>query len=163
MSDSHPAKYHAQRLLDQTGRGLILGDFDLFADCFRFPQVIQTFEGMRYVETREDMRYVFHQVRKHFEKMGVTDAVRHVVTSTYRDENTISTIHQSRLISGYTLVQKPYNVLSTIERVDGVWLVAESQYAVDDSPSLCRALVGENRTVETVPTDGSASSLTKSA
>lgn len=142
MNDALSAKKISQRMLDQTGNGLLTGDFDLFADCFLLPQDIETFDDRRRLETRQDLFMIYNGVRAYHEKMGVTDMVRHVVTADFRDPKTISSIHQSRLVTGSTLVQKPYNVFSVLHLKDDVWRIGQSQYAVDDAPGLCRALVG---------------------
>lgn len=145
MNDPGSAEQIAKRLLDQTGIGIATGDFDLFVACFALPLEIETFDGRRHLETIADIRGVFDAVRAHQEKMGVTDMVRHIVTAEFRDPSTISYIHQTRLVSGSTLIQKPYNVYSVAQLEGSEWRVHHSQYAVDDSPSLCRALVGDQR------------------
>ena len=142
MNDPESAKRIATQLLDITGRALTTGDADLFSSCFLFPQDIETFDGKRRIETPAEMNAVFFEVLSHYEKQGVTDIVRHCVTSDFRDATTISSIHQARLLRGTNLVQKPYNAFSVLRLVDGSWKIAQSQYAVDDSPSLCRALIG---------------------
>ena len=143
MNSRPTAKSIAEHLLDQTGWGLLNDDFKTFVKCFLLPQTVETFDGKRYLQNKNDVRVIFDGVRAHHEKMGVTDMVRHVVTADYRDMTTISSIHQSRIVQGPTLIQKPYNVFSVLKFVDGNWRIAQSQYAVDDSPSLCHALVGE--------------------
>ena len=142
MTSQPTAQSISQHLLDQTGRGLMTGDFDIFGACFQYPHKIETFDGERVVEDIDAMRAVFFDVRCYYEKSGVTDLVRHCVKAEFRDDKTVSAIHQSRLVAGSTLVQKPYNAFSIIRCIKGKWLVTQSQYAVDDAPHLCRALVG---------------------
>lgn len=142
MKNSESALAIAQGVIDRTGLGLMTGDFEVFAPCFCLPQDIETFDGRRHLETLADLRSVFDAVRAFHRKMGVTEMVRHCVTAEYRDPTTISCIHQTRLVRGSLLLQKPYHVFSVLSFENDVWRSALSQYAVDDSPSLCRALVG---------------------
>ncbi len=137
------AKDVSEYLLDRTGTALMTGDFDLFAACFSLPQQMETFEGRRRIETRDELKTVFDGVRSYFRQRNVTQLARHCIEATYRDPDTIVTTHMSRVVSGTSLVQKPYPVMSLLCRGDdGIWKVSDSMYAIEDEPRHARALSG---------------------
>ncbi len=118
-------------------------DFDLFAACFVLPQQMETFEGCRYIKTLDDLRTVFDGVTAYFRQKNVTHLARHCIEATYRDPDTIVATHMSRVVSGTSLVQKPYPVMSLLCRDDsGIWRVSDSMYAIEDEPRHARALSG---------------------
>ena len=137
-----PARAVSRHLLEVTGRGLMSGDFALFAPCFLLPQDIATYEGSRTVTTHEELRAVFDGVRAHFRTQGVTDMVRECVAAEFQGPDTIQATHQSWLLSGGRLVQPSYPAFSILRRVQGIWKVAFSQYAIADAPGHVAALTG---------------------
>lgn len=136
------AKDVSERLLERTGTALMTGNFEKFADCFLLPQEMETFDGRRKVQTRDDLLEVFRGVTTHLRRKNVTEFVRHCIEARFRDDDTIVTTHMSRLLSGHTLAQTPYPVMCVLRRVDGEWKVSDGMYAVEDEPYLSKALSG---------------------
>lgn len=132
----------AEYFLDRTGTALMTGDFDLFASCFLLPQKMETFQGRRDIETLSDLREVFDGVTLHFKRKNATQLERHCIEARFRDPDTVVSTHMSRLVSGSSLVQKPYPVMSVLKRVDGIWQISDSMYAIEDEESHARALSG---------------------
>jgi len=137
------ARQISEDLLERSGASLVQGDFETFADCFLLPQDMETFEGRRSIETRDQMREIFEAVRQFHQRSGVTELVRHCVEAEFRTEDIVEATHESRLVAGERLIQRPYPVFSVLKRVDGVWRVASSQYAIVDAPGLNQALIGD--------------------
>jgi len=81
-------------------------------------------------------------MRAYFASRGVTDVVRHVIEASFLDETTLRFSHQTRILSGLTLVQTPYPCMSVVKLNEGAWRVASSQYAISDSPEQNMALAG---------------------
>ena len=106
------------------------GDFAVFRGCFSLPQTLEAFDGRRLVETPADLRDVFDGVRSHFSNLGVTFLERHCVEASFSNPDTVLATHESRLISGSTLVQRPYPVFSVLRRIDGDWKITHSKYAI---------------------------------
>jgi hypothetical protein len=73
---------------------------------------------------------------------SVTDLVRHVLEADFVDGDTIQSSHQTRVISGTTLIQAPFPNLTVIKRVGGAWLAQSTQYAITDSEKHNAALCG---------------------
>ncbi len=118
------------------------GDFELFVECFAFPKEMETFEGRRVFETREEFEVVFDSVRDYYQKVGVTHADRHIVDAEFRNPTCIVSTHHSRIYANEELVQQPFDSLSVIEEIDGIWRIRHSEYAIIDSKDYKEALVG---------------------
>ncbi len=141
------AREIAEDLLDRSGRGLTEGDFDLFERCFALPNEMETFEGRRVIETREEMRAVFDDVRAYYDRIGRTRVDRFIVDAEFRNSTCIVSTHQSHVYAGEDLAQQPFDVLSVIELQDGVWRIRHSEYAITDSKDHSNALVGAGATL----------------
>ena len=84
------AKDVSERLLERTGTALMTGNFEKFADCFLLPQEMETFDGRRKVQTRDDLLEVFRGVTTHLRRKNVTEFVRHCIEARFRDDDTIA-------------------------------------------------------------------------
>ena len=133
-------------LLDRTGEGLKTGNWEQFISCFGFPHRLDTFEGSYIVQTPEDMRSRFDAVRATHKADCVTDLLRHTIAADWVDDTTIHHTHQSRPLSGTTLMLAPYTVFSVFEYRAGRWLVTSSQYAISNADELNAALGAPNAT-----------------
>ncbi|MGX9357089.1 hypothetical protein ACS3SW_18545 [Roseobacteraceae bacterium S113] len=125
------AKSIAEHLLQVTGNCLENGDFDGFADCFKLPKTLVTFEGQRVIRTREEFREVFDAVRANLVTQDAVRLERYVEEASFVQPDLIASTHisQVHLRSGDTL--PAYPTLSTLSLVEDKWLIGDSQYAVD--------------------------------
>lgn len=128
-----------------TGRALMAGDFAAFSACFAVPLELDTFDGRRLIETREDLRATFEAVCGHYRQTGVTELVRHCQEATAAGPDTILALHQTRLVAGAQLVQQPYPALTQFRRVQGRWYIVAIRYAITDSPRHNAALLATGR------------------
>jgi hypothetical protein len=135
------ARNVASILLERTGDALLTGDFELFHPCFLLPQEVQTFEGRRMIKNKEDLRQLFDGVRAFHRKSNITQLVRNCVEASFLDPDTISSTHESRLLRGAELIERPYPVHSILKRVGMDWQIVSSEYAVPDIPDLVEALL----------------------
>jgi len=140
-TDFTTAKEVAQDLLDKTGAGLLSGNHIGLLPLFILPQELETFEGRRIITTEAEMSAVFEAVSDHLRNLGVTDFVRNSLHADFKGPDQIQSMHETRLVARGQLVQTPYPVLTRLERVEGVWKVAHSVYAIPDSPQHSRALL----------------------
>jgi hypothetical protein len=138
----------AEQFLRRTGAALDSGDFDAFAACFALPQQMDTFAGRRLLETRDDLSAVFDAVRAHFARSGVTDLVRRCVHAAWIGPDEIEGMHETRLLAGTQLLQAPFPVLTRMRRIDGVWKIVASGYAISDSPRHNAALTAAGRRLD---------------
>ena len=92
--------------------------------------------------TPQDGRETFKAVCAHNAELGVTDMVRHVLEASFQDEDTIVTTHETRLVRGDVLIQKPYPVFSIVKRIGEKWKITYSQYAIVDTDSFNKTLMG---------------------
>lgn len=126
-----------EQMLAITGKALMTGNFELFAGCFAYPQELQTFLGCRILHDKDDLRSVFDEVRTFYMKHGVTELVRYCVEAELKDPDTVQAVHETRLISGSTIVQAAFPVFSRIVRIDGSWKVLGTTYALTgDDPAI---------------------------
>ena len=136
------ARKIAEDLLERSGRGLLTGDFGLFADCFALPTEMETFDGRRIIKTLAELEAAFDAVRAYFGTTGMTRMERHIVDAEFRNPTSIFSTHQSCLAAEDVLVQQPFDVLSVIALIDGRWRIRHSQYAITDSHAHKMALIG---------------------
>ena len=144
-------KISAQRiandLLSRTGAAMDSGDFEAFCACFSRPVIIETFEGKRLLQTRDDIEAVFAAVRNFRAAHAIVDVVRENVAAEYVDFQTIAATHVSRMLqAGDVLFGKPYPAYSVIKSANGVWRIHFCQYALEDATQLNRALNGPEKT-----------------
>lgn len=140
ISDTIQPTAVSQDLLDRTGRGLMTGEAALYLECFQLPLTIATFEGQSRITTQDDLLTIFSATRAYLVRAGVTDLVRHCLHASFANPDTIKATHESRYLSGNRLVQRPAVAFSMLRRIDGVWLVSDSQYAISDAPGLVAAV-----------------------
>lgn len=129
-------------MLGQTGEALLTGNFEQFLACFELPQDMDTFAGRRHLETADDLRSVFDHVRGYFHAIGLTSLNRRCVDALFRDQDTVVTMHESRLVTHGQDLREPYFALGTIQRIDGIWKITFSQYAIAGSDEHSLALMG---------------------
>jgi len=134
------AKEICDRILQETGAALLAHDFPSFESLIHLPTTVETFEGRRVIETREELRRTFEDVCHHYDTVSATDLVRHVVAAEHVDEDTIRATVQCRVLCGTELRQAPYIIFSKYIRLGGEWRIAESTYVLDDAPIYTRAL-----------------------
>jgi len=136
------AREIAEHLLEQTGEALMTGNFEQFQDCFELPQDMDTFAGRQHLKTVDDLRAVFDHVRGHFHSIGMTSLNRRCLEATFRNDETVVTMHESRVVTRGHHLREPYYALGTIQRIDGVWKITFSQYAISGSDKHSLALMG---------------------
>jgi hypothetical protein len=124
----------AEALLARSGAAMFDRDFDRFADCFFFPNVVETIDGVQEVVRPENLRCIFDKVLREFRRNGINRMERNIIEASFRDANTISCTHQSRLLNGTHLIQRPYPVFTVIERrTDKVWRIASGVYGLSNT------------------------------
>lgn len=96
------------------------------------------------------LRRIFETITGHYQSVGLTDMLHHIVNAEYLDEQTISSTHESRLLQGTNLLQAPYPVHSIIKKTEAGWKVAKSSYAARDDTLAGRAL---NSAMQNKPKD----------
>lgn len=135
------ARQVSEHLLECTGQALFNGEFETFCQYCLFPQTIQTFEGQRWIANAQEFEPIFKGVHAHLKKNGVTEMDRYCIEAEYRDEVTIETAHESRLVSRGVLVQAPYATYSVLKFNGTLWQIASSTYAIADRPDHNAALL----------------------
>lgn len=132
--------------LRRTALALLNGDFETFSMSFHLPHSVETFNDGGVLETSDDLRQVFENVRAQYERLGVTDIVRHCVNAEFRDASHMIATHETRLLSGATLVQAPYPVYSVLKKFGNEWKGLHSSYAVTGNPDLEAAITSSCET-----------------
>ena len=138
----HCPRHICQHLIDVTGDAMFNDDFDTFADCFKIPHRIETFEAHRIVRTLDDLRSVFDGVRAHHNEIGATAIVRRSIAAEFIAPDRISSTHRSWVMRDSIILLRPYPVHSVMEKIGGAWKVSDSRYAIVDAPTLSGALDG---------------------
>lgn len=131
----------SEELLEITGAAMLASDFDAFARNFILPQYVETFEGHVLIATKEEFRLIFDAVRTHYQLKSVTQIVRRCVSAEFKDDSTILATHETRLLNGAQLAQKPFPAFSILNLVDGRWMIKSCVYAIEDAPEHNNALM----------------------
>jgi len=134
------ARQIAQQLLELTANAVLEGDFTTFSAAFQLPHFIATNDRKAILETQADLHEMFHLVREDYLRKQVTDLVRHCDVAEFRGADTIESTHTTHMMSGNRRVNEPFPCYAVLERKDGVWRIASSQYAVDKTTSEGHAL-----------------------
>jgi len=94
------AKEIAEDILERTRIGLIENEFETFVACFALPHSVDTIEGRKLIETHEQVRVTFDSIQAFFAEHGVTDISRQCIDASFRNDDTITTVHKTRLLKG---------------------------------------------------------------
>ncbi|MEO0920942.1 MAG: hypothetical protein AAFX98_09650 [Pseudomonadota bacterium] len=130
----------ATRMIITTGQSLMVGDFDAFSACFEFPLRVETTLGTNTVVHEDQLRETFDSVRAHYRRLGVQNMERECLSAEFEGPDTISTVHETRLIVSGGIEQRPFTVLSTLVRRDHRWVITDTKYSISDSLTYVRAL-----------------------
>lgn len=131
LADGLSAKEISKIFLERTGSAAFSNDFETFSKCFHLPQEIGSFEGLRTIETLDELREVFDGTRSYIRQMGITQTIRHCIEANFRDVDTIAATHETRLLIGQTMAQPPYVAFSILKKFSDGWKITFSQYAVE--------------------------------
>ena len=125
-----------------TGIALLAKDFRAFSAHFALPLRLETVEGHRVIEAKEEFGEVFEAVLDHMDATEVIDFVRTVIFAEFVDPDTIRSVHiSSDIHAGGELRRPAYPVHSTLIRIDNRWKIVSCLYVILDSTNHNRALV----------------------
>jgi hypothetical protein len=127
------AKDIYQRLLDDISLSYEAGDFDAFTTCFDLPHTTYTFEKSYTIKTLSDLRSVFDNMRAQFSGLGVTNYIRVCLTAEYLSPSVIRGTHVTHVTKDGHHLEEPYPVMSHLNFTEGLWKVAQSENAVEDT------------------------------
>lgn len=131
--DENTAKRIYQELLDQIGSAYFDADFASFHRVVHVPHRFATEGKEHIVETTEHLHRSFDCFREYLAGLGVTDFVRTCTGAAFLGPDKIVGSHISDLISNGTRTREPYEVWSTMRRIDDRWQVVASQNALADT------------------------------
>ena len=134
------AKEICEGHLETTGRALLARDFEAFAACFDLPHTIETPDRKTVLKTLAALRSVFDRVCEDYQYRRVTDLMRFIEVAEFRGPNRIEVMYVTHMMSGSHRVVDPFPCYSVVERIGDSWLISASQYAVDESTTVGRAL-----------------------
>ena len=128
-TDSKSAMEIAMDVLAETAKALMDSDFDAFADRLVLPVTIITPEDKFVIETQAESQAVFDKVLRSYRRANITSLDRTCLAAEFDGPDMIKTTHETRLISGTTLVEEPFPVFCELVLRDGKWRVQKNEYA----------------------------------
>ena len=140
MDAENSATNIATRLIITTGQSLMVGDFDAFNACFEFQLRVETALATNTVVHEDQLRRTFDSVRAHYRRLGVQNMERECLSAKFEDPDTITTVHETRLVVSGGIEQRPFTVVSTLVRRDDRWVITDTKYSISDSLTYVRAL-----------------------
>ncbi len=138
------ARAVSEYLLEVTGRAMLDRDFDTVSAVFALPNRITTAGQTKVVTTVCELSRIMKGVCGYYEAQGVTALDRRCVAADFRGPDRVEATHVSRLLAGEREVAPPFPVYSVLERQDGMWRIASSDYAIDDDGPHGTALLCRN-------------------
>lgn len=158
---SQDAMTVASALLETTGDALNSGDFDAFAACFKLPQTLSTMDGVRHLQTRDDMYRTFREVRAHYAALGLDRLDRWVEAALFDGSGVIRSAHVTHMLSATgQLLKPPFVSLSRLELHDGLWLISGNHYTVSAETDHGKALMsGGSLTAPDTPPKSTAEAV----
>ena len=147
------AKEISEMLLELTGDALLSGNFETFAACFHLPHTIETPDYKRVLHSRMDLQAVFDSVTDDYRRKRVTRLVRICEVAEFKSETRVEATHITHMMSGNQRVGEPFPNFSVLEFIDGRWQATATQYAVDKTTTVGRAISGNARFRHTTAED----------
>lgn len=141
----------ADDLLYRTGQAMLQNDFDAFQACFKIPQLVETSEGKRLVETIDEFRVVFLNMQENLRERCVVDVVRSVVSAEFLEKDVIGSTHVAvRIDADGNKMCPPYPVYSILRRdSNNVWRIESSIYAFVEDFEMNMIFHRKNTSIET--------------
>ncbi|WP_425038418.1 hypothetical protein [Primorskyibacter sp. S187A] len=134
-----------QSVLDATGQGLHVGNFEDFARYFALPYTVDTFEEAITVQDALSLRNLFNTARDYYARIGLVHLLRTVLDAAYRSDGTLSATYETHLITREgTQTRAPYLCHVELSKTADFWQVYRTQYAIDDNAHLVSALLGQS-------------------
>lgn len=127
-------------ILEKTGKALLSGDFETFAQCFALPHTIDTPDRKTTLKTLGALRLMLFKVVEDYRDRNTTDIIRFCEVAEFKNLTTIEATHISHVMAGDHRVMEPYPGFSVIKYIDGRWQLTSTQYAVDNETNVGRAL-----------------------
>lgn len=117
-------------LLGLTKEAYFEDDFALFQRAFMLPHEHLTLQGAAVLETEEDLRVLFERMKAEFQRLGVDDIVRPLVSAEFVTPHNILATAITHPYAKGTRVNTPYAVQSTLLRCGPDWRIATANYAI---------------------------------
>ncbi|MEY1554894.1 hypothetical protein AB3Y40_04590 [Yoonia sp. R2331] len=134
-------------LLDITRRAYFERDRTGYAARFILPQVIDTIDGVRNLQTVADLMHVYDEMCRIIQTKGVIDFKRHTLSAVFEAPDTVRcTSISQHLYQDYRLSEEMM-IHSLLRRRNGRWKIAKSQYVTADS-RMNAALIAGGRKLE---------------
>lgn len=136
------ARAIVQRILDLTEHALLHGQSEEFVRHFRAPHITSGFDVYHVCETEEDLHKLFARASAYYRRLAVTSLGRVCHCAEFRSPTRVVGAYQSRLMSGGNLLHRaPYDCMSELECIDGVWQVRRSNYAIEPGDDQIKVLL----------------------
>lgn len=129
-----------QDLLDRISKSYLDNDFDTYALMLRVPHDVGSFNTGLRLETRQDLRLLFDNMRARFVQQGITDYLRTCLAAGFNSPTEILGAHETRLMNRTQVVEQPFPSKSILRLENGRWWVVASDNAIDPKSSIGRVL-----------------------
>lgn len=127
----------ADECLYLTGKYFWSDNYEAFRAFYDIPYLVETSKRMRSVDSEEEFRRLYDDMRSYLRVENLRDSARTVVKSEFIDQDTIGSTHVSSLIDADgNSSRAPYPCYSVIKRIGGKWKIVSTIYAILDNPEL---------------------------
>ncbi|MEL7099554.1 MAG: hypothetical protein AAGM84_12055 [Pseudomonadota bacterium] len=122
-----------QRTLDVVGQALMSNGFDKVQGRFAYPHVMVTSRTRLSMETEDDVREIFTTFGLGLRQAGATEYKRVALECEFLSEDSIAGHHVTYVRKDGEDLVAPYPSIGRLVKRDGIWMVAETQSAIENS------------------------------
>lgn len=141
--DPASAREICERQINSTAKAIFDYNFEDFEVWFALPFEFETFDAKRTIETRADLEMSFQRVHRYYRRIGATRLERRCIEAEFRDQHTLNSTHETRVMREGELLLEPYPTFVVSHLIEGRWRIVKSTYAIDDQPEFVHAVIGD--------------------
>ncbi|MEQ6248865.1 hypothetical protein ABMC89_08240 [Sulfitobacter sp. HNIBRBA3233] len=134
--DETQARIIACDVLRGTEEAMLNRDAETFASYFALPQKLETLNGPKPIGSRDELIETFYEVVDFQRKRGIDGMVRRCVEASFKSEDLIEYVYESRFFSGARELSGRRTSYAMIQREGDVWKIVYTLYGVESLSDL---------------------------
>lgn len=138
---SAAAQQIAEAVIQATARAILSDEFEDFHLHQAYPQQLETYEGSKVIEDRDQLEAIFEAVREYQKTLGVDHLQRKVKTATFVDPNHIELVYTTTVFREGKPIGEPYSSFGILRREGEKWLLTYCMYPLVPTDLMHQALL----------------------
>lgn len=137
---SAAARHIAEHVVMATARAIMSDDFEQFHIHQAYPQEMETYEGRKTIENKDQLKAVFEAVREYQKALGADRLERCVKTASFVDPDHIEVVYESRIFRNGKVLGSPYPSFGILRQTAESWRFIYCMYALTPTSLMKQAL-----------------------